>query len=190
MNELALEDQIKTLESHLHEKRKELNNLKRKRVGVKIEDYTFKDINGNAINLFSLFDERDELLVIHNMGKSCTYCTLWADGFNGFEKHLSERLPWFVSSPDSVEDMKAFASDRNWNFNMLSSVGNSFKKDMGFENEHGTMPGFSVFHRQSDGTVYHTSYDSFGPGDLYMPMFHLLELLPKGEDDWTPMKAY
>jgi len=185
-----LEEQINTLQAELQEKRKELNNLKRKRVGVKIEDYTFRDKENNEVNLFSLFDERDELLIIHNMGKGCAYCTLWADGFNGFSKHLSQRLPWYVSSPDSVEDMNAFASSRDWDFNMLSSNGNTFKKDMGFATDKGPMPGFSVFHRQSDGSVYHTSFDSFGPGDLYMPMFHLLELLPKGVDDWNPRKAY
>ncbi len=35
-----------------------------------------------------MFGDKKQLLLIHNMGQGCRYCTLWADGFNGFLKHL------------------------------------------------------------------------------------------------------
>ncbi|MFZ5913459.1 MAG: hypothetical protein ACOY17_04490, partial [Pseudomonadota bacterium] len=42
----------------------------------RINDYTFKTLEGEQ-NLSSLFDGKDDLFVIHNMGTSCPYCTLW-----------------------------------------------------------------------------------------------------------------
>ena len=35
---------------------------------------------------------KDDLVVIHNMGASCAYCTLWGDGFNGVYEHLANKF--------------------------------------------------------------------------------------------------
>src|SRR6266481_1402041 len=48
-----------------------------------VMDYTFATPDG-PVRLSQLFGDKASLFVIHNMGAGCPYCTLWADGFNGF----------------------------------------------------------------------------------------------------------
>ena len=45
-----------------------------------------------------------DLIVIHNMGASCPYCTLWADGFNGIYDHLADRAAFVALQPRSAVD--------------------------------------------------------------------------------------
>ena len=47
-----------------------------------VMDYTLATRDG-PVRLSQLFGDKASLFVIHNMGASCPYCTLWADGFNG-----------------------------------------------------------------------------------------------------------
>ena len=49
----------------------------------------------------------DRLLMIHNMGEACRYCTLWADGFNGFLPHLEDAL----SAAFPREDIRRVVSE-------------------------------------------------------------------------------
>src|SRR6266545_843481 len=55
-----------------------------------VGDYTFATRDG-PVRLSQLFGDKASLFVIHNMGASCPYCTLWADGFNGFLPHIENR---------------------------------------------------------------------------------------------------
>ena len=48
-----------------------------------IPSYCLAAKKGGTI-LLGMFGEHDMLLLIHNMGQGCRYCTLWADGFTGF----------------------------------------------------------------------------------------------------------
>ena len=48
-----------------------------------VEDVVFESEVG-PVRLSELFGEHDDLVIIHNMGASCRYCTLWADGFSGY----------------------------------------------------------------------------------------------------------
>jgi predicted dithiol-disulfide oxidoreductase (DUF899 family) len=54
---------------------------------IEVRNYTFTTIDGET-SLLDMFGGKDRLLLIHNMGQGCRYCTLWADGFNGFLPHL------------------------------------------------------------------------------------------------------
>ena len=45
-----------------------------------IADYTFATADG-PVRLSQLFGDKDTLFVIHNMGRTCPNCTMWADGF-------------------------------------------------------------------------------------------------------------
>jgi predicted dithiol-disulfide oxidoreductase (DUF899 family) len=47
-----------------------------------VQDYVFEGWSG-PVRLSELFAGKRDLFVIHNMGTSCRYCTMWADGFNG-----------------------------------------------------------------------------------------------------------
>lgn len=83
-----------------------------------------------------LFGKKKDLIPIHNMGTTCAYCTMWADGFNGVHKHLENRAGFVVVSNDKPEMQKRFADSREWKFKMVSAANNSFTKDMGM----GTFP--------------------------------------------------
>jgi len=52
-----------------------------------VMDYTLATRDG-PVRLSQLFGDKASLFVIHNMGASCPYCTLWADGFNGLLPHV------------------------------------------------------------------------------------------------------
>src|SRR4051794_29424934 len=62
-----------------------------------VEGWVFDSPEGR-VSLDELFGDHDELLVIHNMGAGCSYCTMWADGFNGLIDHLEDRAAFVLSS--------------------------------------------------------------------------------------------
>jgi predicted dithiol-disulfide oxidoreductase (DUF899 family) len=189
MNE-KLTERIQQLQKDIEAKREEIIELRKKLELEPVKDYILKDWDNNGVALSSLFDERDELLVIHNMGKRCKYCTLWADGFNGFVLPLNDRMPFVVISPDSPRVQKEFAESRGWQFRMLSAEGSSFIKDLGFEPQPGQYwPGASALIR-AEGKIYRTAYDHFGPGDYYCSAWHLFDLFPKGSNNWQPKYKY
>jgi len=189
MNESTYEE-INALQKEIEEKRNKILTLRTKLELEPVKDYTLKARNGNEVLLSSLFDERDELMVIHNMGKRCVYCTHWADGLNGFVLPINDRMPFVVTSPDSPEVQKEFADSRGWKFNMLSTEGTTFAADLGFEPKPKTYwPGVSALIRK-DGKIYRASYDMFGPGDYYCSTWHLFDLFPKGANEWQPKYNY
>lgn len=183
--------QIEELQQELIEKRKALRELRRSTMSEPIaKEYRFAGTDGATATLAELFDHRQELFLIHNMGTGCRYCTLWADGFNGMLPHLENRAAFVVVSPDPPEKQQAFALSRGWRFRMWST-GDEFLVDMKMADEKGApWPGISVFKRQESGLVVRTGYDYFGPGDDYCPIWHIMDLLPEGAGDWRPRHQY
>lgn len=183
-------EKIKALQGEIAKKQKEIEALREQVELEPVQDYTLTDWSGKDVLLSSLFNERNELMVIHNMGKRCVYCTLWADGLNGFVEHLNSRAPFVVVSPDAPEVQKEFAESRGWKFNMLSAKDSTFTHDLGFEPEPQTYwPGVSTFVRK-DGKIYRRAYDHFGPGDAYCSIWHLFDLLPQKSNGWQPQYTY
>ena len=154
-----------------------------------VKDYTFRRAGGADVRLSELFGGKDDLFVIHNMGRSCPYCTLWADGFNGAYAHLADRAAFVLSSPDSPEQQRQFAESRNWTFPMVSHQGTTFAADMGYRSEDGFMPGVSVFRRE-DGRILRVSDAAFQPGDDFCYVWHFFDLMPKGAAGWRPKYTY
>ena len=151
-------------------------------------DYVFETAEGSA-TLSELMGERDELIVIHNMGKGCSYCTLWADGFSGLRKPLEDRAAFVVVSPDDPATQAEFAASRGWDFRMASDRDKAFTKDMGYLDDEGYWhPGVSGFARQADGSITRTGRDFLGPFDPYCSVWHLFGLLP--EKEWHPSFDY
>jgi len=62
----------------------------------KAENYRFATVDGE-VSLADLFGPKRDLFVVHNMGRSCAYCTMWADGFNGVYPHLANRAAFVVA---------------------------------------------------------------------------------------------
>ena len=175
--------------------REEINALREKiratlnsREPQTVPDYSFETVSGDT-TLSALFGEKDTLLMVHNMGKSCSYCTLWADGLNGVLDHLLDRAAFAVCNGDTPEEQAAFAAERGWRFTMVSCRGNSFASDMEYQQGKRMLPGVSVFRRTEAGIV-RVSDAPFGPGDDYCSVWHLFDLIPEGANGWSPKFAY
>ncbi|MBS0377149.1 MAG: DUF899 family protein [Proteobacteria bacterium] len=144
-----------------------------------VRDYEFTTPTG-TVTLSGLFGNHEDLILVHNMGVSCPYCTMWADGYSGVHQHVVARAAFAVSSPDRPAVQERFAASRGWKFPMVSHAGTSFAADMGFVSDKGGwMPGVSVFRRQGDAIV-RVSDTTFSPGDDFCPVWHFFDLVPGG----------
>jgi predicted dithiol-disulfide oxidoreductase (DUF899 family) len=184
------ENEINSLEKKILESKQRLAELRRNQPPEEVADYLLTESKGDIAKLSDLFGAHNELILIHNMGKTCPYCTMWADGFNGLREHLENRAGFAVVSPDNPETQREFASGRGWKFKMYSAMGTSFIKDLGFEDEKGDYwPGVSTFAKK-DGKIYRIAKDFFGPHDNYCSAWHFFDLLPEGVSGWQPKFNY
>lgn len=173
------EKKLLKIHSEILDLRKKYVKLTSKIAEMEVQDYTFKDRDGNDVKLSEVFGDKEYLILVHNMGRSCSYCTLWADGFSGVSYFIEKKAAFVLISPDTPEVQKEFSASRGWKFNMYSSAGNTFTSDMGYYNEKdGYWPGTSVFRKDSNGKITRVSKDFFGPGDFYASPFHLFDLVP------------
>jgi predicted dithiol-disulfide oxidoreductase (DUF899 family) len=149
---------------------------------MNVKDYTLKDRNGNEVKLSEMFGDNKNLILIHNMGKSCSYCTMWADGFKDTYKEIAKKAPFVLVSPDTPEVHKEFAETRGWDYPTYSAAGTDFIFDMGYDfikdGKHNYWPGVSVFEKDDEGKIRRVAKDFFGPGDFYCNIWHFLDLLP------------
>ena len=178
----------------LQNAQRELAALRAELPPEEVKDYELTGPEGGRTRLSEMFGGRSDLIVVHNMGRSCPYCTLWADEYNGVYAHLKNRTPFVVTSPDLPEEQAEFAKGRGWRFPMYSVKGTSFAQDMGFYAESGPMPGYqpgvSTFHRAADGQMERVAQAPFGPGDSFCGVWHYLDLLKDGADGWGPKFQY
>ena len=188
MNHTELLTDIQQLEKEILEKKKQLAEMKRNIEKEKVDDYIFSSFLHGTISLAELFEDKDELIVVHNMGKSCSYCTMWADGFNSVYHHIRRKAAFVVSTPDDPEVQENFAAERSWNFPVVSTKGTSFKEDMGFVVNKGFYPGVTVFSKDDKGGIYRHASSFFGPGDDFCSVWPLFDLLPSGYEDYKPSK--
>ncbi len=185
------EQELFELSNELMQLRAKAADIRRKIAPKTVKNYTLTGTNGENVSLSDLFGSQKELILIHNMGRSCRYCTLWADGFNGFTKHIENRAAFCLTSPDEPEVLRKFAMERGWMFRTFSTAGTTFKQDLGFADKNGEpKPGVSVFRKEPDGSITHVTKDFFGPGDDYCSIWHLFDLLPTNSDAWEPQYHY
>jgi predicted dithiol-disulfide oxidoreductase (DUF899 family)/predicted enzyme related to lactoylglutathione lyase len=180
VDNLDLINEIEALEKDIHQKKQQLIELKKSISEKKVINYEFVDSEERRVTLIDLFEDKDELMVIHNMGRSCRYCTMWADGFNGVYHHLKAKANFVVSSPDSPKAQADLAASRKWQFPMISVSDSTFIEDMGFKRGDSYLPGVSTFRKDSEGSIYLHAQSGFGPGDDYCVTWHLFDLLPSG----------
>ncbi len=196
MTETNTAQRIKDLGKATYEKQKELAALMEERRSLppeEVEDFALKTTDGE-VTLSQFFGDKRDLIVVHNMGSSCPYCTLWADGLIGLVPHLENRAGFVVVSSDSPETQRTFAEGRGWPFRMASNEGSGFTAAMGFESEEdgktSFMPGYSTFHKRDDGSVVRVAHDYFGPGDFYCGLWHMFGILKDGANGWQPKFSY
>ena len=180
--------EMNTLRMRMLEMRREIRALQETIEPEEVSDYAFQTGSGKT-TLSALFGDKNTLFVVHNMGKSCAYCTQWADGLNGVLSHLKDRAAFVISSPDLPDKQKAFAASRGWEFEMVSHNGSTFAQDMGYRTDDGFMPGVSVF-RKDGARILRVSDTQFGPGDDFNAVWNLFDMIPEGPDGWQPKFAY
>lgn len=181
--------EITALETQIYELTKTLNELRKANKGELVHDYTFDTLDGD-VTLSQLFGDNDRLLLIHNMGQACRYCTLWADGFNGFVPHLESTMAVALVSKDSPQRQREFANSRGWRFRLASHGGGDYIKEQSvMEGSSGNYPGAAVYVRDGD-KIRRTNTCVFGPGDQFCSMWNLLSLVGLGEAEWTPQYRY
>ncbi|MCZ6710126.1 MAG: DUF899 family protein [Gammaproteobacteria bacterium] len=180
--------EIANLEQKILELTEQLNKLRVANPREEVRNYSFATATGETC-LGDLFGEKDTLMVIHNMGQGCRFCTLWADGFNGFVPHLESVLALVLVSKDGPELQRQFANSRGWRFRLASHGGGDYIQEQSVLEGSNNMPGAVVYERQ-DGKIYRKNACVFGPGDVYCSMWGLLALAATGEAQWTPQFNY
>ena len=185
-----LQAEIELLENEIFEKKKQLSTLRKAMPEQKVENYHFVTSTGDPIRLLELFGDKEELIVVHNMGRGCSYCTMWADGFNGVYHHIRNKAAFVLCTPDEPSVQEDLSAERGWIFPIISTENSAFKKDMGFEIDGKYQPGVSTFRKDQDGSIYHVAKAPFGPGDDYCSVWHILDLLPTGSTNFQPAKKF
>lgn len=188
MSDPKMMERLQDFEKRMSALRKEMRETLAEAAVCDVEDYTFQSTDG-PVKLSDLFRGKRDLFVVHNMGKSCSYCTLWADGFNGAYQHLANRAGFVISSPDKPEVQKEFAASRGWQFPMVSIQGTTFATDLGFDAGDHVLPGVSVF-QMDGGKIRRVNMTIFGPHDDYCAVWHFLSLIPEGANGWEPKYQY
>lgn len=173
-----IDDEIRELSLELYQTYTKLQELKKQKEPQPVKNYEFLTENHKPIHLLDMFKDQDYMIVIHNMGGKCSWCTAWADGFSGIYPLISKEAAFYVSSPDSPEQQAVIKSERGWQFPMVSITESRFAKDMGFQEGTSYFPGLSVFVKNADETISRINSAPIGPSDQFGVLWHLYDLLP------------
>ena len=203
-------EELRVAELELMRHREQVAEQRRKLPeGPVVDDYVF--VEGPAdldagdepernVRLSELFTAPGRALVVYHFmyGKAqtspCPMCTMWIDGFNGVARHVAQNADLVIAAAADPPTLRAWARERGWHSLRLLSCGdNTFKYDLGSEDEDGTQDSHvSVFTRDDNGDVRHRytvrprmaeDIDQRGI-DLLCPTWHFLDLTPYGRDDW------
>jgi len=158
---------------------------------ILVDDFVLQQAAG-PIKLSECFEGKRDLILIYNMGIHCSYCTMWADGINGMQAHLRDRAGLILVSGDSAEVVEKTAHDRDWKFPVAANAESGFFDAMGMDPK-GTgepWPGMSTFHLNENDEIEHIGTESFGPFDLYSPVWHFIGRLKEGVNGWEPKLDY
>jgi predicted dithiol-disulfide oxidoreductase (DUF899 family) len=205
-----LRDELRLAEVDLIAQRERVAELRRQLPpGPVVDDYEFVDCTTALdvpVRLSELFTAPGRALVVYHLmyGKGqnvpCPMCTMWIDGFNGVAHHLAQNVDFAVAAAADPDALRAHARDRGWDrLRLLSCAGNSFKYDLGSEDEHGGQTStISVFALDPDGAVRHT-YSARPQTDEYVyergidalcAVWHVLDLTPQGRGNWYASLSY
>lgn len=176
-------EKINKLENEILSKKKELAALKGSLTPKEMPDYSFNNHQNGITKLSEMFGTHKYLVLIHNMGIECKYCTMWANGFEGIYKHFNDKSGFVLINHDSVPTQIEFAKKSGWSFPIYSATESSFSKDLGFTDEKNSpWPGVSTFKKDDSGKIYLLSQANFGPGDDFCSVWHFYDMLPEKFD--------
>lgn len=164
------------------------------------------DTPTRMVRLSELFTGDGRPLVIYHLmygkrqTKPCPMCTAWIDGINGVAHHIAQNVDFAVVAAADSATLRAHSRTRGWNRLRLLSAGDStFKFDLGSEDREGNQDStISVFTRDAHNVVHH--FYSAHPRmsqtikergiDLMTPIWHVLDLTPRGRGDWYTKLEY
>ncbi|MGE0528279.1 MAG: DUF899 family protein [Bdellovibrionales bacterium] len=181
-------DEIRQIETEIYEKAQKLERLRREAMPIEVPDYTFQTLTG-PVSLSEMFGEKGKMIVVHNMGQGCRWCTSWADGINGVLSHLESEFSVVLVSKDSPEVQRRFAMSRQWRFRMASHGGGKYISEQSVVGGDSNSPGIVCYERK-DHKIYRKNASGFGPGDLFNPLFHIVTLGGIGFEEFTPQFFY
>jgi predicted dithiol-disulfide oxidoreductase (DUF899 family) len=183
MLQTELEKQIEALQHQIEAQERQLVALKQKWGACDVQDYTLTGPEG-PVKLGAAFGDHEYMVLIHNMGHQCPYCTLWADGFRSIAEFVEKGVPggetraaFVLVSPDAPAKQQEVAAKRGWRFRMLSQKGTSLAKDLGYEKDGHVLPGVSIL-KKAGGKITRVARDYFGPGDKFNSVFSFFQLMP------------
>src|SRR5262249_38812678 len=124
-----------TAEKELTRRSDELAKMRQALPWVRVEkDYRFDTDEGTA-SLKDLFKGRSQLMVYHLMfgpdyAAPCPSCSMIADGFNGFAKHLAHHDVMLMAvSRAPLAKLQATKKRLGWTFPWASSFSSDFNFD-------------------------------------------------------------
>lgn len=199
--------------------------------GLIAQDYVFEGLRSDgvsaSIKLSELFAPGRNSLVIYNFmfprfprdnrpgpktGSTahlrleegpCPSCVAFLDQLDGAAVHVMQKINFVVIAKAPLDRLTKFAKERGWrHLILLSSVGNSFKRDYHAESAEGhQMPMLTVFHRGGDGIRHFWSSEMFyAPSDpnqdprhtgTLEPLWNLFDLTREGRpSDWDEQLDY
>lgn len=184
----GLMTELQKAEKELYELSQKVMSLRRDSKSMPVKNYTFQDLEGE-VTLLKLFGEKETLFLIHNMGQACRYCTLWADGFNGFVQHLESHFALAMVSKDTPQAQRLLANSRNWRFKMVSHGSGDYIKEQTVMTGENNMPGIVCYTRKGD-QIFRKNSAIFGPGDEFCSQWNILSLAGISHEEWTPQFNY
>lgn len=199
----AAREQLRAAELELMLQRENVAAMRRNLPpGPEADDYVFASKDG-AVRLSELFTSPDRSLVLYHFmfGKAqeqpCPMCAMWTDGWNALTHHLDETLDFAIVSAAPIDATLRLADSRGWtNLRWLSAHDNSFKRDIGGEDEAGNQQPFISVWELADGAprlTYsggaHIQGEHWRGVDLLSPVWHFQDLTRQGRGDWFPTLA-
>jgi predicted dithiol-disulfide oxidoreductase (DUF899 family) len=185
-----INDEVSRLTREVEAAKTRLREAQQRATPQPVDDVELKRPDGSPVRLSQLFAGKKDLILWHNMGRSCVYCTLWADGLRGLAEHLVNRAGFALCSPDEPRILREFSESRGWTFPRVSAHGTRFLRTMNMANDKDSpQPGISAFHLDT-GRIVRTGWAYFGPGDDFCPLWPALDLLKNGANGWEPKYSY
>ena len=180
--------EIAALERQIFELNAKLQGLLKTETGNEVKNYGFRTTAGET-SLRDLFGDDEQLLVIHNMGQGCRYCTLWADGINGLLPHLESAMGVVLVSKDAPSVQRRFANSRGWRFRLASHGGGDYIAEQSVQAGDNNVPGAVVYELRDD-VIHRKNTCVFGPGDRFCVAWNFLGMAGRDVSDWTPQFRY
>ena len=176
--------ELKKIEQNLLKNIRELATLRRQAYGGEIIDCQVETPQGLK-NLYQLFT-KDRMIVIHNMGIHCKFCTAYADGINAISKEFQNCDIVLLSTTELPELLK-FQEKRKWSFHCYRIVDNIFSQAVGlFRKDIGVMPGIISLYLTNEKKIIVESISDFEPGDYFSPIWPIKSLFDDHWEEYSP----